>query len=227
MKKVIIIFLLFISVSFAAYPAMIYLKKFDFDDNRALDKWGRMILNGQVKYLLMKRGNNGYVEALSEKACSALYYKIGFKSKDYPLLSWKWRVLKFPNKSYAKTDKERDDYAARVYVIYPFLNFSSSKFIEYIWDKELPAGTLSDSPRGRNIKQIVVRSGESKSEDWVSENRNIYDDYVTAFGKKPNLSVGAIAIMCNADNTKTEAESLFDEIVIANETGLKRRLDER
>jgi hypothetical protein len=47
-----------------------------------------------------------------------------------------------------------------------------------------------------------------------------------AFGKKPGLQAGAIAIMCNADNTKSEAEALFDDIEIANETTLSKKGDD-
>lgn len=209
------------------HAAVAYLKQFDFNDKNALNNWGRMILNGQVDYRLMKHGDNGYVEALSEGACSALYYRIGFKLKDYPYLSWKWRVVKFPDKSKAKKDMEKDDYAARVYVIFPFLNFSSSKFIEYVWDENIPAGTVFDSPKSKNIRQIVARSGAAVGEQWVSESRNVYEDYVMAFGEKPRRNVGAVAIMCNADNTKSEAESLFDDIAIGNQTILTRRPEEK
>lgn len=201
----------------SAYSAVTHLKVFNFNDSRALDKWGNMILNGRVKYVLMRLGNNGYIEAISEKACSALYYRIGFKVNDYPLLTWKWKVLKFPDLSKARTDKEKDDYAARVYVIFPFLNFSSSKFIEYIWAEDIPVGTMMTSPKAKNIKQIVLRSGKIGEGQWVVETRNVYEDYLKAFGRKPNLSAGAIAIMCNADNTKTAAESLFDDIAIGKE----------
>lgn len=224
--KLTIIALLFFA-SFAAYSAIIYLKQFNFNEGRALESWNRMVLNGQVKYVLMKYGRNGYVEALSDKACSALYYKIGFKLKEYPLLTWKWRVLKFPDKSNAATEKEKDDYAARIYVIFPFLNFSSSKFIEYVWSEDLPVGTIQKSPEGDNIRLIVARTGKVEGAQWVVENRNVYEDYVEAFGAKPGRSVGAIAIMCDADSTKTQAEALFDDIAIGNEVELKRRNGEK
>lgn len=212
-------------MSLTAYSATAYLKQFDFNQTDALSKWGRMILNGQVNYVLMKRGDNGYVDALSEKTCSAIYYRLGFKAKDYPVLSWKWRVIEFPDKSSAKTEKDKDDYAARVYVIFPFLSFSSSKFIEYVWDKDLPRGTVMKSPEGDNIRLIVVRSGNVEGkEELLSERRNIYDDYIIAFGKKPTLGVGAIAIMCDADSTKSRAQSLFDDIIIGSETVLKREV---
>ena len=206
-------FLVFLAIT--GYSAAAYLKYFNFDEPRPLDKWDKMILNGLVDYKVMRQGGNGFVDALSEKTCSALYYKIGFKLKDYPVLRWEWQVKKFPDKSRALTDKERDDYAARVYVIFPFLSFSSSKFIEYVWDETLPAGTVVKSPNGGNIKTLVVRSGKAQEGVWYSEKRNVYKDYEYLFGKKPGMNPGAIAIMCNADNTKSEAEAAFDDIAIA------------
>ncbi len=184
-----------------------------------------MILNGQVDYEIVKRGSDGYVQALSEKTCSALYYRIGFGLRDYPFLSWRWKVLKFPDISTAKTEQERDDYAARVYVIFPFLNFSSSKFIEYVWSEDLPAEAIMNSPSGNNVKMIVARSGRPKDDSWVYESRNVYDDYVRAFGAKPNMNAGAIAIMSDADSTKTVAEALFDDITIASQAGIERSVD--
>ena len=224
-KKIIVIPFLLLLASVAAYAAATYLRTFDFNNDRALDKWGNMILNGKVDYNLMKQGSNGYIEALSDKACSALYYRVGYNLKKYPFLSWKWRVLKFPDKASAKTDLDRDDYAARVYVIFPFLSFSSSKFIEYVWSDDLPEGTMTTSPRGNNIKLIVARSGPAKDGEWLAESRNVYEDYIKAFGKKPGMGVGAVAIMCDADNTGTSAESLFDDIQIENKTGLMRRVN--
>ncbi|UCD55511.1 MAG: DUF3047 domain-containing protein [Candidatus Omnitrophota bacterium] len=208
------IFLLLLFFCIAAYSGVVCLKKFTFDDIKGLDKWKKMILSGEVKYSLIRHGKEGYVKALSEKSCSSLYYRIGFKLKDYSILKWKWKILQFPDISKARTEKERDDYAARVYVIFPFLTFSSSKFIEYIWAEDLPVGTIIDSPFGSNIKMIVVRKEMTPEGEWATETRNVYEDYIKVFGEKPRRNVGAIAIMCDADGTKTSAESLFDNIII-------------
>lgn len=198
----------------AAYSAVVYLKQFTFDEEKALAKWSKMIMKGQVDYTLLKQGKEGYVQALSDKACSALYYRIGFKLSEYPVLTWQWRVLKFPDLSNAKTDLEKDDFAARVYVIFPFLSFSSSKFIEYVWAENIPAGTVMDSPAGNNVKKIVVRSGKLPGNEWATEKRNMYEDYEKVFGKKPGMNAGAIAIMCDAEGSKSVAESTFDDIAI-------------
>lgn len=206
--------ILFFCLWCVAHASVVYLKTFNFNDGKALNKWKSMIINGKVTYRLVQHDDGGHVNAVSEKACSALYYRIGYKLKEYPYLRWKWRVLQFPDKSRAKTDEEKDDYAARVYVIFPFLSFSSSKFIEYVWAENLPVGTILDSPDGKNIKMVVVRSGKEENSEWVVDTRNVYEDYISVFGQKPRRKVGAIAIMCDADSTKTLAESLFDDIMI-------------
>jgi hypothetical protein len=203
-----------------ASAAGVYLKEFTFNGDEALKKWNQMILNGEVDYQHVREGDDGYVKAFSEKACSALYYRVGYKLKDYPYLRWQWRVLQFPDTSAAVTEEERDDYAARVYVIFPFLCFTASKFLEYIWAEDLPVGTIVDSPFGNNVKMVVARSGPVTEGEWVGETRNVYEDYTRAFGKKPRMRVGAVAIMCDADSTQTSAESLFDNIAIGNEEAL-------
>ena len=208
------IIILFLCLGFAAHAAVTCLKSFTFDDDRSLDKWSKMILSGEVEYTLEKYGDDGYVKASSKNACSALYYRVGFKLKDYPLLRWKWRVTEFPDTSIARTEEEKDDYAARVYMIFPFLSFSSSKFLEYVWAENIPVGTIINSPFADNVKILVVRSGRASEDEWVSESRDAYEDYIKAFGKKPSRRVRAIAIMCDADSTKTSAESFFDNITI-------------
>jgi len=211
------IVVLFLCLCFVGHSGVVYLKEFTFDEDGSLDKWKKVILNGEVDYTLIKYGDDGYVRAFSEKACSALYYKVRLKLKDYSLLKWKWMVLQFPDVSRATTEEERNDYAARVYVIFPHLSFSRSKFIEYVWAEDLPVETIINSPFGDNVKMMVVRSGKTTGEEWVSEVRNVYEDYIKVFGKDPGIKVGAIAIMCDSDGTKTSAESLFDDIVIESQ----------
>lgn len=208
----VIAFVLFISLT--AVSDTNYLERFSFDEDGALEKWNEMVLNGEVDYVQLKDGEDGYVRAFSDEACSALYYNTRFKLKDNTFLKWKWKAAQFPDLSGAKTDKDRDDYAARVYVIFPFLGFTYSKFLEYVWATDMPVGTVIDSPFGKNVKIIVVKSGPKPDGEWSSESRNIYQDYLMAFGKEPTARVGAIAIMCDADSSKTVAESFFDSIEI-------------
>jgi len=214
-RKIILISLVIVVwLSILAYSSVQHLKEFTFDKDGALTEWEKMILNKEVDYVLINLGSGGRVQALSEKACSAIFHRVKYKLDDYPYLSWKWKVLQFPDASGAVTAKEKDDYAARVYVIFPSWVFTSYQFIEYVWAKDLPEGTMTESPYSKNIKVIVVRSGEPTQQELISEVRNVYDDYKNAFGKQARRKVGAVAFMCDADGTKTSAEALFDDIAI-------------
>lgn len=109
---------------------------------------------------------------------------------------------------------EKDGYAARVYVIFPSLNFRRTKSLEYVRDESLPEGTIMTSPYFKNIKLIVVQSGNKKIGQWIFEKRNIYEDYKKAFGKPPSSNVGAIALMTDTDNTLSTAEALYRNIKV-------------
>ena len=188
------------------------IKHFAFDNADSLKEWSEKVFKGHVKYTLESSDGISYVHAISDSSCSAMYYDIKLDASKHPHLSWKWRIGAFPQKN-GKDDlysKREDDFAARVYVIFPALFFANSKVLEYVWTRDLPAGTIASSPYSGNIKIVVLESGERA--EWAAEERDIYKDYVEAFSAKPQLAIGAIAFMCDSDSTKTKAEAFFGDI---------------
>lgn len=190
-------------------------KHFPFSKENSLREWEEKILKNHVVYIIEKGSALSYVRAKSEKSASALYYKVKLSENRRPAISWKWRVDKFPSRSLPETieGKKEEDFAARVYVIFPAAFFTNSKCIEYIWAETLPAGTCGQSGYSKNIKVLVLQKG--KSDAWRSEERDIVADYVKLFGKEPKLNVGAIAFMTDADSTGTSADAVYDEIKIS------------
>ena len=256
-KLFLIIISLAAAIGFIAYAYNLP-KLFKFDKKNALSEWQEKIFRNRVLYIVEPQTDGGQLVAKSKNACSGLLYKIRFDSKKYPMISWKWRVVKFPERnSYAsallpkkkvnlwekflsaigieppskkpKSTKpfiaekdakggwlEKDDYAARIYIIFPSWIFSNIKTIEYVWSEDLPEGTIMTSPYFANIKLIVVESGKKGNDEWAHEERNIYEDYKRAFGKAPG-GVGAIAIMTDTDNTLSTAEALYADIKVGYE----------
>ncbi|MDD4955138.1 MAG: DUF3047 domain-containing protein [Candidatus Omnitrophica bacterium] len=257
-KKIFSIILLSLAVVILIVYAANLPKLFKFDKKDALREWQEKIFKNRVLYTIEPTEGGGQLVANSKNACSGLIYNIRFDPKQYPLISWKWKVLKFPEKNYyasallpkksvslwekfliavglksqppkpkstnqaaaGKGSKsgwlERDDYAARIYVIFPSWIFSNIKAIEYVWSDDLPKGTVMTSPYFPNIKLIIVESGKKDNNDWVYEERNIYEDYKRAFGAGPS-GVGAIAIMTDTDNTMSTAEALYTDIKVGYE----------
>lgn len=191
---------------------------FPFRRKDALDEWEEKIFKGRVLYTVKVGRRDGYLRAYSKGTSSGIVYKLQFDPKRDPMVSWKWKVVRFPDKrgKLIETDSEwveRDDYAARFYVIFPKLAFNLTKTLEYVWDSDLPEGTIMTSPYSDYIKIIVAESGKKNLKKWVLEERNIYEDYKKAFNREPG-KVGAIAIMTDTDNTASTAEAHYDEIKV-------------
>ena len=190
-------------------------KWFPFNKESSLQEWQEKIFKNRVVYSVESEKKDGYLLAKSDKACSGLVYRISFDSRKLPMMSWEWKVAKFPDKTQTDSAKtgwiEKDDYAARVYVVFPSWNFLNIKSIEYVWDEDLPEGTIITSPYFGNIRLIVVESGRKNLDKWVAEERNICEDYKKCFKTTPPL-VGAIALMTDTDNTLSTAEASYKNI---------------
>jgi hypothetical protein len=130
--------------------------------------------------------------------------------KQYPILSWKWKVTELPKGGDFRKSKT-DDQAAQL-----FLAFTKTKAIVYIWDTTAPQGLMDDAPAPpfMSIKAVVVRSGPAETGKWMTETRNVYEDYQKLYGDsaKP-LVVSGMRIQINSQHTKTSAESYFAEVM--------------
>jgi len=203
-------------------------KSFPFTKENALKEWEEKVFKGRVLYLVsatnkLKRehtlnGASSFLLAQSDQTCSGLFYEVKFHPASKPMISWKWKVVSFPTKTEGQEAEgdwiEQDDFAARFYVIFPKFPFTYSRSIEYIWDESLPEGAIIESPFFKNIKLFVIQSGRDKIGQWVYEERNVFEDYIKAFGQPPESKVGAIAIMTDSDNTLSTAEAYYDEIKV-------------
>ena len=59
---------------------------------------------------------------------------------------------------------------------------------------------------------IVVETGSTKLNTWITEERNVYEDYTRAFGQDPPM-ISGVAIMTDTDNTGESAEAYYGDIV--------------
>jgi len=191
------------------------IKSFPFSEENSLKEWEEKIFRGKVVYRVEQNLPLSYVRATSKGTASALYYKLKLDAKNKnPVISWKWNVDKFPEKKKRESleTENEDDFAARVYVIFPALFFTNSKVLEYVWAETLPEGMIGTSPYSKNIKLIVAHTGPNKDKKWFQEDRDIIVDYMKVFKIKPKFDIGAVAFMTNTEHTGTSADAMYDEI---------------
>ncbi|UCD14869.1 MAG: DUF3047 domain-containing protein [Candidatus Omnitrophota bacterium] len=211
-----LLILLFGVILFSSVVFALQLPKwFPFQTKDALKEWEEKVFKGRVLYSVEVKNTEGYLSAYSDSTASGIFYRLTFSPAAKPMVSWKWKVIKFPDKKTVEDSSngwiEKDDYAARFYVIFPGFLFSQMKCLEYVWARDLREGTVMSSPYFDAIKIIVVESGKKKKGKWVFEERNIYQDYKKVFGRPPGR-IGGIAIMTDTDNTLSVAEAHYDEI---------------
>ena len=175
------------------------------------------------------------IRAVSHASASGLIRKIRIDPGKYPVIKWRWKITN----TYKKADvtkKNGDDYPARIYIAFEYNPddvgfFEKAKFyaiklfygeyppiaaINYIWASKASIGDIVENPYTGRVKMIVVESGKEKLNSWIKEERNIYTDYINAFGKKPPL-ISGVAIMTDSDNTGESAISFYGDILFESE----------
>ena len=187
------------------------LELFPFEFKEELQGWKEHKLKGSVEYWIDYDHLGGFVHAKSQNTCSALYRWIKIDLKNQPLLSWRWKALRFPQQ---QPQSRKDDFAARVYVIFPGISFGTSEFLEYIWDQAAPVDTVETHPQASNVRRIIVQTGGADPLEWHYVKRNLCEDYTKAFGHKPKRKAGILAFMSDSNDTQDEAEAFFDEIKV-------------
>jgi hypothetical protein len=208
------IFLLFagLAVAVAAGAAERSVVIDDFEDDLR-PEWEVKEFKGRTVYLVAHDDDGSHVlKAESRDAASGLIFKMKYSLRDYPILAWRWKVTNILDKG-DETKKEGDDYPARVYVVFPHWFFPKTKSINYIWANKLPKGQHVPNPFTGNAIMVAVESGRENVGRWISERRNVYEDYRRLFGEEPPM-VGAIAIMTDTDNTGGSATAWYDDIRI-------------
>lgn len=160
--------------------------------------------------LKIKEKNNEHsLHLISEKSSFGLKKDIYVNVKKYPYINFKWKVKELPeNGDFRK--KETDDQAAQVYVVFGRFNFLAT-IVGYTWENKAPKLTTGASPAWSKSRIIVLESGSEKLGKWVTETRNIYEDYKKLFGKAPPKA-NFITLYINSQHTKSRAESYFGKI---------------
>ena len=182
-------------------------------------------------YTLVKDGEDTVLKAVSEASASGLTREIKIDPKQYPILLWRWKVENILEKGDV-SKKQGDDYPARIYITFEYDPsslglFEKAKFdlarllygqyppiaaINYIWESNSPIGTIVPNPYADRVMMIVVQSGRTKLNQWIHEERNLYEDFKKAFGREPPM-ISGVAIMTDTDNTGERAIAYYGDIL--------------
>ena len=183
------------------------------DFESGLAGWQEKEFLNQTQYTIVENSSGGKVlQAVSQGSASGLIKEFPYNTREYPVLTWRWKVSHTLKAGDAMT-KEGDDYAARVYVIFPHWIKPLSRTINYIWANRLEVGKAVPNTYLSRAMMVAIESGDEHAGRWATVTRNVFEDYRSLFGEDPPQA-GAIAIMTDTDNTGEEAQAWYDDIRI-------------
>jgi hypothetical protein len=170
--------------------------------------WELKEKSGKADFAVVKDVDVAAGRFRSANTSFSLQKEVKVDLKQYPLLTWKWKVTKLPpGGDFRKSTT--DDQAAQLFVA-----FSKSKTIVYIWDTTAPAGLTEDTSPVPfvKVKVLVLRSGPAEMGKWITETRNVYADFKKFYDSEPP-PVNGIRLQSNSQHTGTSAESYFADVM--------------
>jgi hypothetical protein len=167
---------------------------------------------GKADFAVVKDGDIAAGRFRSSDTSFSIQKEVKVDLKQFPWLTWKWKVTKLPVGGDFRKSKT-DDQAAQLFVA-----FSKTRAIVYIWDTTAPAGLMEDtSPVPfMTVTVVVMRSGPAELGKWITETRNVYDDYTKLYGSEPPEVVG-VRLQSNSQHTGTSAEGYFADVMFTRQ----------
>jgi len=179
----------------------------------SLDGWEHKSFKGKTDYRIVTDNGRRVLQAESRGGASGYYRTLKVDPREYPLIRWSWKIAATVSGENARS-KGGDDFAARVYVIFPGFFFWQSRSIVYVWSASLKKGESIPNPYTGRVMVVAAESGDSRSGVWVGEERNYLADYRRLFGEEPG-TLGAVAVMTDTDNTGGQARAWYGDILLA------------
>ena len=151
------------------------------------------------------------LRASTQGQASGLFKEVKINLNETPFINWSWKVNAL-FKGNDERSKEGDDYPARIYVLVSGgVFFWNTKAINYVWSSNQAVGSEWPNAYTGNAQMLAVQSGDKKIGQWVSERRNIREDFRKLFGDDV-AQIDAVAVMIDGDNTGQAAVSYFGDI---------------
>jgi hypothetical protein len=196
----------------ALEPQQLVLVDFNASSQPVPEGWELLENTGKAKMALVRETDGQVLQLQSEQTSFALQKKVRIPLQEYPFLVWQWKVTQLPEGGDFR-QLRTDDQAAQLIVA-----FSERHFLAYIWDSTASQGMMSEAPAPlfRKIFAVVMQSGPRALNTWITERRNVLDDYTRAFGEAPEALHG-VRIQINSQHTRSRAESYWKSIVLTSQ----------
>lgn len=174
------------------------------------------------------------VKLHSKAALTFLEKQVRIDLRQFPVVSWKWKVENILE-GIDETTRKGDDHPIRIFFVFEpdpsnqtlwfrfkrFLYLDAlhghpmgGRFTEYLWSSHLQPGDTINDPGKPWQKLMVVEGGTHNLGKWLSYKRNLYQDFKTLYGEEPRPLI-FIGILNDTDQTGQEAVSYIADLTLS------------
>ena len=206
---------------------------------KAWQIWRVTPQKNKTQYTLKNYQGRTVLHASADEAASGLVLQLTPRPATQKVLSWEWKAMNL----IADADNQvssKDDAPLRIMVAFdgdktklPLKDqmvFEMAKIISghdmpyatlmYVWSSDIPIETVINNSRTSRVKMIVVNSGSDQLGIWQRHQRDLSEDYQTAFNTPPGKVIG-LGLMTDSDNTKTKVNAIYGDIELKKMPGKK------
>ena len=143
---------------------------------------------------------------------------------DYPYVSWRWKVDNSTIEeqlvdSNGKLKKGFDDFAGKIGISILKKGSNTIREVAYVWSSNLPESLMFKTETTiipmlwkMEWRRFVVESGRESEGRWVSESRNLYEDFKRGYpGEEPG-KILRILLQTDSDNTQSRTDAWYADI---------------
>lgn len=183
-----------------------------------------------TKYALIDDCGTVVVEAKADGSSSGLAEPLDIDPQKYPWLTWRWKVpALIPGID--NTKRATDDAPVRIEVSFDgdfkkipmddkvFFNLVKAgtgfdmpyATLEYVWGDGAAPETVIVNTWTSRIRMLMLEVGSERAGQWVTETRNVAEDYRRAYGEEPG-KITAVGIATDTDATGEKTTGYYGDI---------------
>jgi hypothetical protein len=166
-------------------------------------------------YRIVEEDGNRFLRAEDRGENVMLYKEVRWSAREYPYLSFRWRIRAVPEGA-DETREDRADSAAGLYLSYRRKLGLVPESVKFVWSGSLAAGSAFRRP-GMGMPWTVVAGSGPPREAWRTFVFRTADVYRKTFGKEPGDRPIGIGLLSDANSTGSFAAADYDDIIVYRE----------
>jgi len=166
----------------------------------------------QPPYRIHEERGNRFLRAEDRGENVMLYKEVRWNAREYPYLSFRWRIRSVPEGADERREDKADS-AAGLYLSYRRKVGIVPESVKFVWSGLLPPGSAFRRP-GMGMPWTVVAGSGAPDGSWRTFVFRTEDVYRKTFGKDPGDRPLGIGLLSDANSTGGLAAADYDDITV-------------